>query len=332
MAATGEDERVEREARARFHDRVVSSLMAIPVLNDRQMRILLQELVSERMGRRVAVREHGMLQAAYLELVRACAATEGGLACVADAVRSVASDAVGVDLLVELCAEWSRWEREGARRAVPAGAGQVPRPLRSAIEQLPTERAFLERVEPTGLGLVAGPTPVPTAQPAVLAAPPPFPVPSRERRDFFLSYTRTDRSWAAWIAWELEAAGYRVLVQAWDFTAGSNWYHEMHEALLRCDRTIALLSPEYLRSAYGRQEWQAAQREDPSGIAGKLVPIRVEPCEQPGLLAGVISFDLFGLDESAARAVLLTQIQALRRGRAKPSIRPDFPGPPAVAG
>ena len=39
-------------------------------------------------------------------------------------------------------------------------------------------------------------------------------------RDFFVSYRTADQSWAEWIAWELEAAGYTVFVQAWDFRPG----------------------------------------------------------------------------------------------------------------
>ena len=38
--------------------------------------------------------------------------------------------------------------------------------------------------------------------------------------DFFVSYTSADRAWAEWIAWQLEAEGYTVVVQAWDFTPG----------------------------------------------------------------------------------------------------------------
>ncbi|MGQ0774795.1 MAG: toll/interleukin-1 receptor domain-containing protein [Pseudonocardiales bacterium] len=46
--------------------------------------------------------------------------------------------------------------------------------------------------------------------------------------DFFVSYTQADRAWAEWIAWLLEADGYRVLVQAWDMVAGSNWISLMN--------------------------------------------------------------------------------------------------------
>jgi hypothetical protein len=32
--------------------------------------------------------------------------------------------------------------------------------------------------------------------------------------DFFVSYTSAGRAWAEWIAWQLEAEGYRVIIQA----------------------------------------------------------------------------------------------------------------------
>jgi len=40
---------------------------------------------------------------------------------------------------------------------------------------------------------------------------------------FFVSYTQADRAWAERVAWVLEEARYRVLIQAGDFVPGSNW-------------------------------------------------------------------------------------------------------------
>jgi hypothetical protein len=54
--------------------------------------------------------------------------------------------------------------------------------------------------------------------------------PDREAPDFFVSYTQADRAWAAWIAWQLEAHGYSVVIQAWDFAAGRNFVVEMDKA------------------------------------------------------------------------------------------------------
>ena len=49
-------------------------------------------------------------------------------------------------------------------------------------------------------------------------------------RDFFISYNSHDKDWAVWIAWQLEAAGYTTLIQAWDFHAGNNFVVEMDRA------------------------------------------------------------------------------------------------------
>jgi hypothetical protein len=45
--------------------------------------------------------------------------------------------------------------------------------------------------------------------------------------DFFVSYTSVDRAWAEWIAWQLEADGYQVVFQGWDFMPGYDWAHGM---------------------------------------------------------------------------------------------------------
>lgn len=147
--------------------------------------------------------------------------------------------------------------------------------------------------------------------------------------DFFISYTAVDRAWAEWIAWQLEDAGYRVLVQAWDFVPGSNWAVRMQQGMADAQRTIALLSDSYLRSVYGQAEWQAAQAADPLGFARRLLPIRVEDCPRPGLLGQIVSIDLFGRPAEANRQLLLDTIAAAVAGRAKPSVSPAFPHPPA---
>ncbi|WP_163553621.1 toll/interleukin-1 receptor domain-containing protein [Candidatus Frankia alpina] len=143
--------------------------------------------------------------------------------------------------------------------------------------------------------------------------------------DFFISYTDSDRAWAEWVAWQLEDAGYRVLVQAWDFIVGSHWPAGMQRGVAVARRTIALLSPAYLRSVYGQVEWLAAQAADPLGFAGKLIPIRVAECPREGLLGQIVSFDLFDLPEAEARARLAEQLAILRSGRAKPGAPPAFP-------
>ncbi|MEU6151648.1 FxSxx-COOH system tetratricopeptide repeat protein [Actinosynnema sp. NPDC047251] len=144
--------------------------------------------------------------------------------------------------------------------------------------------------------------------------------------DFFVSYTDVDRAWAEWIAWELERSGHRVLVQAWDMVPGANWVDRMDEGVREAERTVAVLSAAYLSSVYGKAEWQAAWREDPVGERRKLVVLRIADCERPGLLAGIVSTDLFGLSETATRQRLLDTVRGVTVGRAKPGAPPVFPG------
>ena len=139
---------------------------------------------------------------------------------------------------------------------------------------------------------------------------------------FFVSYNNADEKWAEWIAWHLEEAGYKVVIQAWDFEAGQNFVQNMHDAAERSERTIAVLSPDYLSSQYTQPEWQAAFKKDPTGNKGLLVPVRIRQCELPGLLAQVTYIDLVGLSDGDARDRLLTRVET---GRKKPLKPPRFP-------
>lgn len=154
----------------------------------------------------------------------------------------------------------------------------------------------------------------------------------RREWDFFVSYTQADRAWAAWVAWVLEEAGYRVLVQAWDFVPGGNWIRQMQDGTEHAARTIAVLSDDYLKSVYGGAEWQTAWAADPGGAERKLLPVRVQECPRPGMLSGVTGFDLFGLGEAEAQSLLLSKVQAAVTGRAKPATKPGFPGAGGGAG
>lgn len=147
--------------------------------------------------------------------------------------------------------------------------------------------------------------------------------------DFFLSYHQSDRAWAEWIAWQLEASHYRVLVQAWDFVPGTNWVHQMQAGLQDSARLIVVLSPVYLEhSTFGAAEWQSTWASDPTGAGRRVLPLRIAHCERPGLLAGIVGVDLFGVPETTALERLLTAARDASAGRAKPATTPTFPGSP----
>jgi tetratricopeptide (TPR) repeat protein len=140
--------------------------------------------------------------------------------------------------------------------------------------------------------------------------------------DFFVSYTAADQAWAEWIAGELEAAGHTTTLQAWDFRPGENFVLRMSQALEQSERVLAVLSPRYFASAYATDEWTAALARDPQG-RDRLLPVRIEPCELPPLIANRIYIDLVGLDERTAAANLRAGIV---QERARPAGHRPFPG------
>jgi hypothetical protein len=144
--------------------------------------------------------------------------------------------------------------------------------------------------------------------------------------DFFISYTKADRSWAEWIAWQLQDAGYTVILQAWDFRPGQNFVLEMDKASKNSRRTLAVLSPDYLQATFTQPEWAAAFRQDPQGVKGTLLPVHVRECRRQlkGLLGPIAYIDLVGLDEATARQKL---IEGVADQVPRPVTPPPFPGP-----
>jgi tetratricopeptide (TPR) repeat protein len=151
-------------------------------------------------------------------------------------------------------------------------------------------------------------------------------------RDFFISYTSADAAWAEWIAHTLEANGHTTVLQAWDFRPGENFIERMNQALAQAKRVLAVASPAYFHSEYGRDEWTAALVRD-RGQPDRLLLVRVAPVQLPPVLANRIYIDLVGLDQPAAAKALLAGVTP---GRARPTDRPAFPEerfpgqPPAV--
>lgn len=155
-------------------------------------------------------------------------------------------------------------------------------------------------------------------------------MPDEKRRDFFISYTKADESWATWIAQALEAADYTFIIQAWDFVPGTNFVHSMEDAVQRCDRVLPVLTPAYRRSGYASAEWYAFFGADPTGTDRRIVPVRVLPDgdeKQLSLLQQVVYIDLVGAEnEIASRERLISGLRAALLGA---SDRPHTPFPGA---
>ena len=142
-------------------------------------------------------------------------------------------------------------------------------------------------------------------------------------KDFFISYTKADQSWAEWIAWQLEHEGYTTVIQKWDFLAGSNFVSNMQKAVAETDCTIAVISQAFFASPYTEAEWTSAFANDPSGTKRKFIMVRVEDVELTGILKPRVYIDFVGLNANDASERLLKQI---KNERTKPDKSPNFPG------
>src|SRR3954453_17681231 len=118
--------------------------------------------------------------------------------------------------------------------------------------------------------------------------------------DFFISYTQTDQPWAEWIAWQLEDAGYRVVIQAWDIGAGADFAHAMQKEAARGTRVIPVLSEAYFSSKFGQAEWLSAWADDPTGEERRVVPVRVEDVKPLGFLRTRVFINVVGVGVAEA--------------------------------
>jgi hypothetical protein len=139
--------------------------------------------------------------------------------------------------------------------------------------------------------------------------------------DIFVSYTSSDRDWAFWIGHELEALGHTPHIHEWELAAGGDimkWMEERHQA---ADHILCVVSTSYLEKPFSSLERRAAQWAAADDRANFAIPVFVEPCKAPTLLAPLKRCDLHGLSEEDARASL----RAFLAPAAKPPPGP-FPG------
>ncbi|MEM8717361.1 MAG: toll/interleukin-1 receptor domain-containing protein [Cyanobacteria bacterium P01_G01_bin.4] len=138
---------------------------------------------------------------------------------------------------------------------------------------------------------------------------------------FFVSYNKADKAWAEWIAWILEDEGHSIVIQAWDFRPGGNFVLDMQKATVETDKTLVVLSEDYLNAEFTQPEWATAFADDPRSLQRKIIPIKVRACNPSGLLRPIVYVDLVGLEREAAHQKILEALPE----RLKPDVEPPFP-------
>jgi tetratricopeptide (TPR) repeat protein len=123
--------------------------------------------------------------------------------------------------------------------------------------------------------------------------------------DIYLSYVTEDRMWAEWIAAVLVHAGFHVRKQSASAPAGSNARDEAVRAAGAASRTIAVVSPAYLRSPQALGVREAMAVADPAGMNRRLIPVRVGEVRMTEPFAERTMVDLTRRDAAQAAGEIL---------------------------
>jgi hypothetical protein len=139
--------------------------------------------------------------------------------------------------------------------------------------------------------------------------------------NIFVSYTKSDRYWAFWLAAELKQLGHSPHIHEWEIKAGDDiyaWTEAHHDA---ADHVLCVVSDYYLKARHSTLERNAALWQAASNRPGFVLLVIVKQCRLPTLSDHMRRCDLFDLPEEAARLRLRGFIET----RGAPEIVP-FPG------
>jgi tetratricopeptide (TPR) repeat protein len=125
---------------------------------------------------------------------------------------------------------------------------------------------------------------------------------ANQKKDFFISYTGCDESWATWIAETLENVGYTVTIMAWDFRPGMLFPVEMDKAIKNTKQLVAVLSKAYCKAFQPKKEWAAFHAMKK---VDNIIPVRIEDFKPKGLWGAPCYIDLVNKNEQDAKRELL---------------------------
>lgn len=148
--------------------------------------------------------------------------------------------------------------------------------------------------------------------------------PSQQRRfryDVFISYSHRNQKWVrGWLVPQLKDAGLRVCIDHESFEPGAPSITEMERAVLQSRKTVLVLTPEYLQSAWAEFENILVQTIDPAAHQRRLIPILLIHCELP-LRIGALTHLSF--TQAEAQGEKLRQLLAAVRRRLRSGHTPE---------
>ena len=104
--------------------------------------------------------------------------------------------------------------------------------------------------------------------------------------DVFISYSHNDAKWVKeTLLPALEDAGLKVIIDDRDFEIGTPSLTNMERAVDNSRHTLAVLTPNWIRSEWTEFESLLTGEKDPAGRRRKLIPLMLETCQPPARIS-----------------------------------------------
>lgn len=105
-------------------------------------------------------------------------------------------------------------------------------------------------------------------------------------KKIFISYSHSNKEWVVqWLLPHLEGAGISVHIDFRDFQIGLPILVNVEKAIEDCQKTLLVLTPDWLESEWANFEAFMIQTKDPIGLKGRIIPIMLEECSLPARLS-----------------------------------------------
>jgi WD40 repeat protein len=132
--------------------------------------------------------------------------------------------------------------------------------------------------------------------------------------DVFLSYSTKDKQIVHALAERLKQDGLRVWLDAWVIQPGDSIPLKIQRGLEQSRTLLMCMSPDYFASDWGKLEHHTLLFRDPTNAQRRFIPILIEDCKPPDIIAQFARIDWQTLSEEAyARLLTACRVEKLTK-------------------
>ena len=141
--------------------------------------------------------------------------------------------------------------------------------------------------------------------------------------DVFISYSSHDKEWVRNdLLNRIEGAGFRAFIDFRDFARGAPSIKEMERGVVRCRKTLLILTPAYVESAWCELETIMLQTLSPANQDLRLIPVLKSRCSKPLRIGALTHIDF---TENADLDLAWTQLLGSLSPTTPPDTKPTLP-------